>query len=103
MNALNLRINLDEVTASKATAIAALRASFGHLMNAAIDLETGAKKKTALDVAALRASFGHLMNAAIDLETGAKKKTALDTINGGVKMVQDALAEIDCQGKGDGK
>jgi hypothetical protein len=74
MNALNLRINLDEVTASKATA-----------------------------VAALRASFGHLMNAAIDLETGAKKKTALDTINGGVKMVQDALAEIDCQGKGDGK
>ena len=66
MNALNLRLNLDEVTASKATAIAALRASFGHLMN-----------------------------AAIDLDKGATKKTALDTINGGVKIVRDALAAID--------
>ena len=66
MNALKLRLNLDEVTASKATAIAYLKASLGYLMN-----------------------------AAIDLETGAKKKTALDTINGGVNIVRDALAAID--------
>ena len=40
MNALNLRLNLDEVTASKATAIAYLKASLGYLMNHAYPVST---------------------------------------------------------------
>jgi hypothetical protein len=32
------------------------------------------------------------MNAAIDLETGAPKKTALGTINGGIAKAREALA-----------
>jgi hypothetical protein len=41
---------------------------------------------------ALSASAGYLRNAAIDLETGAPKATALRTINGGLKRVEAALA-----------
>lgn len=42
-------------------------------------------------VAALSASMGYLLNAKIDLETGATKKTAIRTIDGGLKMVREAL------------
>jgi len=44
--------------------------------------------------AALSGSIGYMMNAAIDLETGAPKKTALATINGGIKMARAALASL---------
>jgi hypothetical protein len=39
---------------------------------------------------ALKASEGYLLNAKIDLETGAPKRTALNTIEGGLKMVREA-------------
>lgn len=41
---------------------------------------------------ALHAASGYLMNAKIDLETGAPKRTAVSTIEGGLKMIADALA-----------
>lgn len=40
---------------------------------------------------ALSAAIGYMTNAAIDLETGAKKRTALDTINGGIARARPAL------------
>ena len=40
----------------------------------------------------LEAARGYMTNAAIDLETGAPKRTALDTINGGLAMVRKAIA-----------
>lgn len=40
---------------------------------------------------ALRAATGYMTNAAIDLDTGAPKKTALATINGGIKLARAAL------------
>lgn len=42
---------------------------------------------------ALSASRGYLLNAKIDLETGAPKRTAINTIEGGLKMVREALGE----------
>ena len=45
-------------------------------------------------VTALEAACGYLLNAKIDLETGAPKKTALQTIEGGLKLVRAALAEV---------
>ena len=42
---------------------------------------------------ALEKACGYLTNAAIDLQTGAPKRTALNTIEGGLKMVRDALAQ----------
>lgn len=32
-----------------------------------------------------------MMNAAIDLETGTPKKTTLATLNGGIRMIDEAL------------
>lgn len=46
-------------------------------------------------LATLRAACGYLLNAKIDLETGAPKKTALRTIEGGVALVQAALAQFE--------
>lgn len=53
-----------------------------HLIAAAPDM-----------LAALKAASGYLLNAAIDLETGAPKKTALATINGGLDLVRAAIAK----------
>ena len=44
-------------------------------------------------LAALKAAKGYLLNAKIDLETGAPKRTAINTIDGGLKMVDAALAK----------
>ena len=41
----------------------------------------------------LEKASGYMTNAAIDLQTGAPKRTALNTIEGGLKMVRDALAQ----------
>lgn len=46
-------------------------------------------------LAALKAAAGYLMNARIDLETGAPKRTAITTINGGLKLVEDAIREAE--------
>jgi hypothetical protein len=43
--------------------------------------------------AALSAAIGFMLNAAIDLETGAPKKTALGTINGGIAKAREALTK----------
>lgn len=40
---------------------------------------------------ALPACKGYLLNALIDLETGAPKTTAAATLRGGIRMVDDAL------------
>jgi hypothetical protein len=40
---------------------------------------------------ALEAASGYLLNAKIDLETGAPKATAIRTIEGGLKVVRAAL------------
>jgi hypothetical protein len=37
----------------------------------------------------MKASLGYMMNAAIDLETGAPKTTALRTINGGIARIRE--------------
>jgi hypothetical protein len=44
---------------------------------------------------ALAVAQGYMTNAAIDLETGAPKKTALATINGGLKQVREAIKAAD--------
>lgn len=40
---------------------------------------------------ALHAASGYLLNAKIDLETGAQKRTAIRTIEGGLKVIEAAL------------
>jgi hypothetical protein len=42
---------------------------------------------------ALSAANGYLLNAKIDLETGAPKRTAITTIEGGIRRVRAALQE----------
>lgn len=42
-------------------------------------------------LAALNAAAGFLLNAKIDLETGAPKKTAIATIEGGLRVVRAAI------------
>lgn len=44
-------------------------------------------------LAALSAACGFLMNAKIDLETGAPKRTAIRTIDGGLNLVRAAIAK----------
>ena len=44
---------------------------------------------------ALRSACGYMKNAAIDLSTGAPKRTALGTINGGIELVETALNSTD--------
>ena len=46
-------------------------------------------------LAALQAACGYLLNAHIDLSTGASKQTAMQTIEGGLKVVRAALAKAD--------
>lgn len=42
---------------------------------------------------ALPKAKGYLLNAKIDLETGAPKRTAINTITGGIRMVDAAIAK----------
>jgi len=42
---------------------------------------------------ALQAASGYLLNAKIDLETGAPKKTAIQTIEGGLRVVRAAISK----------
>lgn len=46
-------------------------------------------------IASLKACVGYLLNAKIDLETGASKATAIRTIEGGIKQARDVLAKVD--------
>lgn len=45
-------------------------------------------------VAALKAAAGYLTNAVIDLETGARKRTAIMTAKGGLRVIDEALAKV---------
>lgn len=45
-------------------------------------------------VKALEAACDYLTNAAIDLQSGYTKATAIKTINGGIKMVREALVKV---------
>lgn len=47
---------------------------------------------------ALDAACGYLMNAKIDLQTGATKATAIRTIDGGLRMMHEAIAKADATG-----
>lgn len=44
---------------------------------------------------ALNAATGYLMNAKIDLETGAPKRTAIMTIEGGLRVVRAAITKAE--------
>ena len=44
---------------------------------------------------ALKATVGYLLNAKIDLETGAPKQTAIRTIDGGLKMARSAIVKAE--------
>jgi hypothetical protein len=46
-------------------------------------------------LADLKVAAGYMTNAAIDLETGAPKKTALATLNGGLALVMAAIAKAE--------
>lgn len=46
-------------------------------------------------LAALKTTKGYLMNALIDIKTGAPKKTAIDTIEGGLQLADAALALLE--------
>jgi hypothetical protein len=43
----------------------------------------------------LKAARGYMLNAAIDLETGAPKATALRTINGGIDRISEITSKWD--------
>ena len=54
--------------------------------------------RLALDLAAaLSVARGYMLNAKIDLETGAPKRTALATIAGGLKIVDAAIAKAEAR------
>ena len=57
---------------------------------ALVRIEVLEKREAALREA-LEKACGYMTNAAIDLQTGAPKRTALNTIEGGLKMVRAAL------------
>lgn len=44
-------------------------------------------------VTALKAAKGYMLNASIDLSTNTPKKTALATLEGGMKLVDAAIAK----------
>jgi hypothetical protein len=44
---------------------------------------------------ALKSAVGYMLNASIDLSTGAKKATAQATIDGGIKRAQAVLAKYE--------
>jgi hypothetical protein len=46
-------------------------------------------------VAALQAALGYMTNAAIDLQTGVPKRTAIATLNGGIAQINAALAKAE--------
>lgn len=50
-----------------------------------------AERKGIAVLAALKSASGYLLNAKIDLETGAPKRTAIQTIEGGLKVVREAI------------
>jgi hypothetical protein len=52
---------------------------------------------TAELLAALKSAEGYLLNAKIDLETGAPKRTAITTIEGGLKLVRAAIAKAEAR------
>lgn len=48
-------------------------------------------------LAALKAAEGYLLNAKVDLETGAPKRTAINTVEGGLRIVREAIAKAEAR------
>ena len=46
-------------------------------------------------LATLKALKGYLLNAKIDLETGAPKRTAIQTIEGGIRLADEAISRME--------
>lgn len=44
-------------------------------------------------IAALKACKGYMLNAVIDLETSTPKATTKNTLNGGIRMIDEALRQ----------
>ena len=61
------------------------------IRGAELEAEARMKERCAALEKALSATAGYLLNAKIDLETGAPKRTAIMTIDGGLAMVRAAL------------
>lgn len=45
-------------------------------------------------IAALKAAKGYMLNAKFDLEESVPKRTAIGTLNGGLAVVEAALAKV---------
>lgn len=65
----------------------------GMLAGEAADRIAALERENAALREALGAACGYLLNAKIDLETGARKSTAIATIEGGLRRVRGALQE----------
>lgn len=77
-----------EQMATPAQQAAYPRAGFmGREMNTTLRAENDRLRKE------LKAALGHMLNARIDLETGARKATAIDTLAGGIKRAREALED----------
>lgn len=50
-------------------------------------------------VVEIKAALGHLLNAKIDLETGAPKATAIRTLDGGINRAHAIIARATDQGE----
>lgn len=46
-------------------------------------------------LATIKALKGYLLNAKIDLESGAPKRTAIQTIEGGIRLADEAIAKAE--------
>lgn len=51
--------------------------------------------------AALNASKGYMLNAKIDIQTGTKKATTINTLEGGLRMVEAAIAAGEIKPEGE--
>ena len=65
--------------------------AYDHCISTASRILTASTAREAALREALEKASGYMTNAAIDLQTGAPKRTALNTIEGGLKMVRAAL------------
>lgn len=88
--ALRMYIDADAKKMSSASGIHSQRREIALAAINTPDPPTAHESKL---IAALHAARGYMLNAQIDLTTGAPKKTALATIDGGIKMIDAALKD----------
>lgn len=71
-------------------AFAKVQAQAGSLAVAKTTIDTLTRRVAELE-GELSASLGYMLNAKIDLDTGAPKRTAMTTLEGGIRRVRTAL------------